>query len=311
MLRHSAPGCRPARPGPAALMGLGRRPIAVTSRNLRQGLNASIAIEKTDVIYLEIPFFRLHPVVQSTLLRTQNEAGTGSFQGSADLAFEKIPTMGRDDMRIFAHRMAWCCATGAIAVATSAFAQDAEPAVDGGLSTITVTATRTGATDLQTTPIAVTALSADDLEQRSIDNLQDVAQYVPGLSIGNRTSGSAFGAIAIRGMGVDSLESAAAVGTYVDDVFFGSSGGNILGLMDTERVEVLRGPPGHFVRPQHHRRRNPVRDACSGSGFWRIPDRHRGQFRPRRCGCRTQHPVVRYFGSALCRAVQFHQRLRL
>jgi len=147
-------------------------------------------------------------------------------------------------MRSFTRKFAWGCATGAIAIAANAQAQDAAVPRTVGLDTIVVTATRTGETDLQTTAIAVTAFSAEVLEQRSIDNLQDVAQYVPGLSIGNRTSGGAFGAIAIRGMGVDSLESAAAVGTYVDDVFFGSSGGNILGLMDTERVEVLRGPQG-------------------------------------------------------------------
>ena len=154
-------------------------------------------------------------------------------------------------MRNFAHKLASSCAVGAMLTASAAFAQD-DAAVSeesevrqAGLSTIVVTATRTGETDLQTTPIAVTALSAEALEQRNVGDLQDVALYVPGLSIGNRTSGgAAFGAISIRGMGVDAQESAAAVGTYVDDVFFASARGNIVGLMDAERVEVLRGPQG-------------------------------------------------------------------
>lgn len=109
---------------------------------------------------------------------------------------------------------------------------------------IVVTATRVE-TRLQDTPIAVTALSATALTERNVTNLLDVSKFVPGLSIGTRAAtGSAGGAISIRGMGVNASDSSAAVGIYVDDVYFGSGRGNILGLMDTQRVEVLRGPQG-------------------------------------------------------------------
>ncbi|HTU11533.1 MAG TPA: TonB-dependent receptor [Allosphingosinicella sp.] len=109
---------------------------------------------------------------------------------------------------------------------------------------IIVTATR-GETRLQDTPLAVSALSATTLRDRNVATIQDVAAYVPNLSIGNRAgTGSAGGSVSIRGMGVDAQDSSAAVGIYLDEVYFASSRGNILGLLDVERVEVLRGPQG-------------------------------------------------------------------
>jgi iron complex outermembrane recepter protein len=120
-----------------------------------------------------------------------------------------------------------------------------EATKSSGLDEIVVTATRSGETNLQETPIAVTSISGKDLATRNIENLQDVASYVPSLSIGNRPGkGAGFGAISLRGMGVDAQDSSQAVGTYIDDVFYASSYGNILGLMDVERIEVLRGPQG-------------------------------------------------------------------
>jgi iron complex outermembrane receptor protein len=112
------------------------------------------------------------------------------------------------------------------------------------LEQIVVTATREQ-TNLQKTPIAVTALSAQTLRDRGATTLLDVTNYVPSLSIGSRSgTSSANGAVAIRGMGVDATASSAAVGIYVDDVYFPSGPGNLLGLFDVNRVEVLRGPQG-------------------------------------------------------------------
>lgn len=116
----------------------------------------------------------------------------------------------------------------------------------GGISVddIVVTATRVE-TNLQNTPIAVTALSSEGLRQKGVTSLLDIGNYVPSLSIGSRSgTGAAGGGIAIRGMGVDATDSSAAVGTYIDEVYFASGRGNLLGLMDVDRVEVLRGPQG-------------------------------------------------------------------
>lgn len=135
-------------------------------------------------------------------------------------------------------------------IPAAAYAQETpqeEPAVEkqGGLQEIVVTATRSGETNIQSTPIAVTSISGEDLATRNIENLQSVASFVPSLSIGNRAGfGAGFGAVTLRGMGVDAQDSSQAVGTYIDDMFYASSFGNLLGLMDVERIEVLRGPQG-------------------------------------------------------------------
>lgn len=137
--------------------------------------------------------------------------------------------------------------SAAIALAASSLHVQAQDDLDAllQLEEVVVTATRRGETNIQETPIAVTGVSADAIAQRSVTNLADIATFVPGLSIGaSQGLGAATGSIAIRGMGVDSSDSEAAVGTYVDEVYFSSGRGNILGLMDAERVEVLRGPQG-------------------------------------------------------------------
>lgn len=135
--------------------------------------------------------------------------------------------------------------TTSIIAINSASAQSSDDANTKRLDSVTVTATRSAETDLQSTSIAVTAISGDELLTRNVQDLKDVASYVPSLSIGNRSGkGGSQGAVTLRGMGTDALDSSGAVGIYIDDVYYPSQFGNILGLMDVERVEVLRGPQG-------------------------------------------------------------------
>jgi iron complex outermembrane receptor protein len=96
------------------------------------------------------------------------------------------------------------------------------------LQEIVVTATRVE-TNLQKTPIAVTALTAQTLRDSGATTLLDVSSYVPSLSIGSRSGTSTEnGSVSIRGMGVDATGSSAAVGIYVDEVYFPSGPGNLL-----------------------------------------------------------------------------------
>ncbi len=140
-------------------------------------------------------------------------------------------------------------AAAAIAYSTVAIADDTPTAKNGQLETVTVTATRVE-TNLQRTPIAVTALSAEVLKQKNITSLLDVQNSVPNLSVGSRSGTSTgSGVVAIRGMGVDAGGSSAAVGIYEDDVYVPSGtgdvgSGNLVGFFDMSRVEVLRGPQG-------------------------------------------------------------------
>ncbi len=100
---------------------------------------------------------------------------------------------------------------------------------------------------IQDTPLAITAVNAETMEARSQFRLEEIALQAPNVSLrpGNATYGASMTAY-IRGVGqVDFNPSVeAGVGIYVDDVYYATITGNLLDLLDLERVEILRGPQG-------------------------------------------------------------------
>jgi iron complex outermembrane receptor protein len=137
------------------------------------------------------------------------------------------------------------------ALAQDAAAGEAAPtaqAEDEGVADIIVTAQRREQR-LQDAPVSVTALSADALVDRGIDNLGDISNFAPNLELHptNRPAGggSAFAGY-IRGVGTGDFQfpTDPGIGLYVDDVYIARSLGGLLSLEDIERVEVLKGPQG-------------------------------------------------------------------
>lgn len=100
---------------------------------------------------------------------------------------------------------------------------------------------------LQETPLAITAVTADMIEQRGLTRIEDIQKTAPNVSLrlAGNTNGQAVQAF-IRGIGqTDSnLVLEPGVGVYVDDVYQGTLFGSTFDLLDLERVEVLRGPQG-------------------------------------------------------------------
>ena len=140
--------------------------------------------------------------------------------------------------------LALAVATACGAGGTPAFAQEQEAAA--GLDEIIVTA-RFREEKLQETPIAITAITADELESRGMQNAFEIAYTVPNASL--RPTQAAFGASMsayIRGIGqYDFLpEFEPGVAIYFDDVLHPVTFASSIDLMDLERVEVLRGPQG-------------------------------------------------------------------
>jgi iron complex outermembrane receptor protein len=116
------------------------------------------------------------------------------------------------------------------------------------LEEIVVTARRREES-LQETPIAVSAFSASDLEQRSLNNLMEVGSFTPNVSMATGQSGSGGannGQVFIRGVGqIDFLFTTdPGVGIYIDGVYHPRTLGAVLDLLDLERIEILRGPQG-------------------------------------------------------------------
>ncbi|MEZ5894034.1 MAG: Plug domain-containing protein [Parvularculaceae bacterium] len=124
----------------------------------------------------------------------------------------------------------------------AAFAQE------GGVDTITVTA-RKREENLQTVPLAITALTGDTLEARGAENIDEAARFAPNVAIGYASNGSGGGTnsdIFIRGIGQTDflITTDPGVGLYIDDVYYARSIGTILDFLDVERIEILRGPQG-------------------------------------------------------------------
>jgi iron complex outermembrane receptor protein len=131
------------------------------------------------------------------------------------------------------------------AVAQQASTASQEPAA-GGLEEIVVSAERRDE-KLQTTPIAITALSGEALQERNLASVTDVGAFVPNAVIAPLGAGwGATMAAFIRGVGLGDniLSFEPGVPIYVDDVYIGRPQGAMFDLLDLERVEVLRGPQG-------------------------------------------------------------------
>jgi iron complex outermembrane recepter protein len=127
-------------------------------------------------------------------------------------------------------------------------ASNAEPGEGASLQIeeVTVTARRREESELQT-PISLTALSGEALEERGIDNFVTMGSFVPNLAIGSApTRGTSTASFSIRGIGnwIPNINDDPTVGVYVDDVYYQKATGALLDLIDVERVEVLRGPQG-------------------------------------------------------------------
>ena len=120
------------------------------------------------------------------------------------------------------------------------------PAVGEGLSEVVVTA-RFKSESLQTAPIAITAVSAEQIDARGYVNVADVAHAAPNVNI--ESAGSGFGKsafVSIRGVGQNDFKYTfePGVGFYIDDVYFGTVFGSVFDLTDIDSVEILRGPQG-------------------------------------------------------------------
>ena len=132
--------------------------------------------------------------------------------------------------------------------AATALASFAAPAQDpqAGLEEVVVTAQRVE-TDIQKTPVAVTALGGDFLQQYGFRQVTSIEGAAPNLNFAASTGGASSQVSAfIRGVGEFDflLTTDPAVGLYIDGVYLARTFGANLDLADVDRAEVLRGPQG-------------------------------------------------------------------
>ncbi|HTX23715.1 MAG TPA: TonB-dependent receptor [Steroidobacteraceae bacterium] len=113
------------------------------------------------------------------------------------------------------------------------------------LQEVVVTARRR-VEDLQNVPLTITAVTADEIQNDNIENLEDLSSFVPNLKISQDRATSSTINVYIRGVGQsDPLWGfQPGVGIYIDDVYLARPQAALLDVLDVSRLEVLSGPQG-------------------------------------------------------------------
>lgn len=134
----------------------------------------------------------------------------------------------------------------AIAIATGQagpVAAQAAATADGESGEIVVTAQKRQER-LIDIPLSVTAISGEQIANRGLQELSQVAKVTPGLYWENIsvTKPQVF----IRGFGTTGFDAGGdpSVAVYLDEVYMPRFAGMSMELLDVERVEVLKGPQG-------------------------------------------------------------------
>lgn len=134
-----------------------------------------------------------------------------------------------------------------VAIAHPTLAQSADDGAEtaSAINDIVVTARRREE-KLQDVPVAITALSGDQLAERGVVKLEDIRFQAPGFQVQPGPYGSAVPAFQIRGQRQQEalITQDPSVGVYVDEVYQARVHGVNQALLDLENVQVLKGPQG-------------------------------------------------------------------
>jgi len=140
------------------------------------------------------------------------------------------------------------CASGLVMITALASAGQVSAQTAASPSTvegIVITAERR-ATNIQKTPVAITAVTAATLDKTFVTQIADLNAAVPSLEI-THTSGMEQ-LVTIRGVGSETPENSASttpgVSVFIDGVYTPSSLSLDATLFDIDHIEVLRGPQG-------------------------------------------------------------------
>jgi iron complex outermembrane recepter protein len=134
--------------------------------------------------------------------------------------------------------------TTEVQVGTGGATLDIMLAVSSFSERTSVTATKTGAADIQSTPIAITVLPATTIEQLGVERVEGLAGFVPTVTVSQSPAGTPL--VTIRGIGSNSAVAGADPSStiHLDGVYIAHSAMASMDLLDVERIEVLRGPQG-------------------------------------------------------------------
>src|ERR1700676_1679618 len=122
----------------------------------------------------------------------------------------------------------------------------AAPASDSGkVPEVIVTAQRRSES-LQSTPVAVTAITGDALAAQHIDNISNISAVTPSVNFQSTNNAQASANLEIRGIGTVGSNRAfeGSVGVFVDGVYLSRVGQLLSNFLDFESLQILRDPQG-------------------------------------------------------------------
>ena len=133
------------------------------------------------------------------------------------------------------------------AVSVPAFAQDApaDTATDDSDNTPIIVTAQGRAQLLSDVPVAISAVSAETLQNSGANDIRQLNQVAPSLLVSS-TGSEANGSARIRGIGTvgDNPGLESSVPVFIDGVYRSRSGIGLNELGEIDRVEVQRGPQG-------------------------------------------------------------------
>ncbi len=131
------------------------------------------------------------------------------------------------------------CAT----IGAQSLIADSNSSNSAALEHVLVTATKSGAVDLQGVPLAITAISADELDLSGIDSIKDLPLLAPGIMVSQNAS---YGQIYIRGIGTNNVfiggDPSSTV--HLNGAYLARPTSVFTEFLELQRIEVLRGPQG-------------------------------------------------------------------
>jgi iron complex outermembrane recepter protein len=128
--------------------------------------------------------------------------------------------------------------------ALSLYLGNAAMAESGVLEEITVTAQKREQS-IQDVGITITAFSGEQIRELGFEDSFDIARMTPGVHISGNNGGQKT-LFTIRGVTQNDFndQTEAPVAVYVDEGYVGFGQGQVFGLFDLDRVEILKGPQG-------------------------------------------------------------------
>jgi iron complex outermembrane receptor protein len=141
------------------------------------------------------------------------------------------------------------CAIGVANSQQSGASDTASASAPSELSEIVITAVRRRGEDVQTTPIAITALDSSMLERNHVERLDDLPGLVPNLQIQQASGSGGTESIYLRGFGAYASDPATEphIASFIDGIYQPAVVGGMMDLFDLAQVEVDAGPQGTLL----------------------------------------------------------------